>query len=182
MKYPEKQIQMKDGRRAILRSARTEDSAALIEYLKRTAAETRFLLKEPEEVTFTPEQERAFIQMQLDSGRDLMLLAMVDGKLAGNCSFASLGPWQRYRHRCNVAIALYRAYWGLGLGRQMLSEVLEQARLCGYEQAELEVMAGNANAVALYQSMGFEVYGRRKRDMKYKDGTYEDAYLMVKPL
>lgn len=182
MRYPARQIQIKDGRTAILRSAKAEDSADLIDYLKQTAAETRFLLREPEEILLTLEQERHYIQTQLDSQRDLMLLAFVDGKHAGNGSFTSLGPWERYRHRCDVAIALYREYWGLGLGRQILSELLKQAKLCGYEQAELEVMAGNRNAIALYQSMGFEVYGVRKRDMKYRDGTYEDAYLMVKDL
>ncbi len=179
MKYLEKQIPMKDGRRAILRNAAAEDSAALVAYMKSIYAETRFLLREPEEAAITLEQEQQYIQAQLDSRRDLLLIATVEGKHAGNGSLSSLGPWKRYRHRCEISIALYQTYCGLGLGRQMCLELLKQARECGYEQAELEVMAGNETAIALYESMGFQRYGTRKRAMKYSDGTYEDAYLMM---
>ena len=70
----------------------------------------------------------------------------------------------------------------MGLGRQMLSLLLEQAKKCGYEQAELEVSAGNKNAIALYESMGFTIYGTLKRAMKYQDGSYADDYLMVRDL
>lgn len=182
MIYPEKEIQTKDGRRVVLRHARPEDAAALIDFLKITATETRFLLSEPEEITFTIEQEEAFIQSRIDSDNELLLVATIDGQHIGNCSLSAMGPKQRYRHRCSVAIALYREYCGLGLGRQMMQAVLDQANRCGYEQAELEVVADNAAAIALYQSLGFEIYGTSPHNMKYQDGRYADAHLMVKYL
>ena len=56
-------IQVKDklGRTVILRSAEPADAEDLIRYLKVTAAETRFLAKEPEEITLTQEAEVAFL-------------------------------------------------------------------------------------------------------------------------
>lgn len=42
--------------------------------------------------------------------------------------------------------------------------------------------AGNKNAIALYESMGFTIYGTLKRAMKYQDGSYADDYMMVKML
>lgn len=180
MLFKETEIKTKDGRTAILRNARTEDSATLIEYLKAIAAETPYLMREPEEVTLTPEQEDAFITQQMNSERELMLIATIDGKHIGNCSLCSMGNYRRYAHRCSIAIALYKEYCGLGLGRQMLLAILDEAQKCGYEQAELEVVADNANAVALYKSLGFEIYGTSKNNMKYKDGHYADAHLMVK--
>lgn len=182
MIYPETEIQTKDGRRVVLRNACPEDAAALLDYLKITATETRFLLSEPEEITLTLAQEEAFIQSRIDSDNELLLIATIDGKHIGNCALCSMGTKQRYRHRCSVSIALYQEYCGLGLGRQMMQAVLEQAKLCGYEQAELEVVADNDTAIALYQSLGFERYGTSKHNMKYKDGTYADAHLMVKYL
>lgn len=182
MIYAEKIVQTKDGRNIILRNARKEDSASLIEYLKIMATETRFLVSEPEEIRLTLEQEENFIESKQKSEKELLLVATLDGKHIGNCSLCSMGTKQRYKHRCSVAIALYKEYCGLGIGRQMMSTVLEQAKHCGYEQAELEVIVDNKPAIALYKSLGFEIYGTMKNNMKYNDGTYGDAYFMVKYL
>ena len=62
----------------------------------------------------------------------------------------------------------------------MMQAVLDAAAGCGYEQVELEVNADNKNAMALYEKLGFELYGTRRHDMKYRDGRYADAHLMVK--
>ncbi len=175
-------IKDKLGRTVELRAARPEDSQDLIRYLKVTCGETPYLIREPDEITITLEKEKEFIQNILDSERDLMLLAFVDGKHAGNCSLMSLTTYKRYRHRCEVAIALYREYWGCGIGRALLEKVLEVAALLGYEQAELEVMAGNDGAVSLYEKLGFQKYGTFPDNMKYPDGSYRDAYWMMKKL
>ena len=50
MEFGEISIKDKLGRTVILRNARPEDSAALIEYLKTTSAETPYLIREPEEI------------------------------------------------------------------------------------------------------------------------------------
>ncbi len=52
----------------------------LIDYLKQTCGETRFLVKEPEEITLTIEQEKNFIRNQNESEGNLMLLAFLNGK------------------------------------------------------------------------------------------------------
>ncbi|MBQ9134425.1 MAG: GNAT family N-acetyltransferase [Clostridia bacterium] len=65
---------------------------------------------------------------------------------------------------------------------QDAAALLEQAKAIGYEQAELEVVADNTRAIALYESLGFSVCGRLPNNMKYSDGTYADALFMVKPL
>lgn len=170
------------GRNVLLRAARPEDSKDLIQYLKVTCGETPFLIREPDEINITEEREKAFIQDKLDSERELLLLAFVDGKHVGNCSLMSLSPYKRYRHRCEVAIALYQEFCGLGIGKTMLETVLDVAVTLGYEQAELEVAAENKNAILLYEKLGFIKYGTFPNDMKYADGSYSDAYWMMKKL
>lgn len=64
----------------------------------------------------------------------------------------------------------------------MLAAVLDMAKECGYEQAELEVVTTNTVAIHLYQSLGFEIYGEQLHSMKYKDGSYADEYMMMKKL
>lgn len=182
MIFEPKQIYTKDKREVILRNADESDAAALLHYLKATAAETRFLMREPEEITLSLEQQEAFLRGKKEAERELMLIAELDGEHVGNCSVASLGNYQRYQHRCSVAIALYQKYCGLGIGKQMLGTGLDVAKELGYEQAELEVVTTNAPAIHLYQSLGFEIYGELKHSMKYEDGSYADEYLMRKLL
>ena len=180
MRFVEKEILTKDGQKVILRNAQIKYSAALIKYLKVTAGETPYLMRAPEEINITLLQEESFIRRIEESEKELMLIAMTaEGKHIGNCSMNSMGPYKRYRHRCGIAIALYQEYCGQGIGRQMMEAVLEQARLCGYEQAELEVVASNTNAVSLYTSLGFEIYGTMRNNMKYSDGSYQDTFHAV---
>ena len=182
MEFGEISIKDKLGRTVILRNARPEDSAALTEYLKTTSAETPYLIREPEEITITEEQENKFIQAKIDAERELMLVAFIDGKHIGNCSLMSIAPYKRYRHRCDVAIALYKEYCGCGIGKVMLKTVLDVAKSIGYEQAELEVMAENKDAIAMYEKLGFEKFGTFPDNMKYADRSYMDAYWMMKKL
>ena len=53
MLYAAREIKAKDGSTVILRNADVQDAAALLEYLKATAKETRFLVSEPEEINLT---------------------------------------------------------------------------------------------------------------------------------
>ena len=68
----------------------------------------------------------------------------------------SLGGVKLYRHRCEIAIALYQEYCDFGIGKAMLEMLLDIAKQVGYEQAELEVIANNKSAIALYEKLGFQ--------------------------
>ena len=182
MRFGPVKVKDKLGREIVLRNAELSYAEDLINYLKITTSETPFLIREPDEVGLTLEQEKNFIKSKLDDERELMLIATIDGRHIGNCSLMRIGPFRRYRHRCGLAIALYQEYCNAGIGRIMLETVLEIARSCGYEQAELEVISGNESAITLYEKLGFVRYGTFPDSMKYSDGTYADAIWMMKKL
>lgn len=182
MEFIATQITAKNGQTYRLRRAEITDAAALLELLRVTAEETPFLLREPDEVTMTIQQEQEFIRGRMESPGELMLILEREGRPVGLCSLSGLGPFRRYAHRCGISIALCREVWDLGLGRQMLSVLLIAAKTVGYEQVELDVIADNHRAVALYESLGFEKYGVLPRNMKYADGTYADSLWMMKRL
>ena len=170
-----------NGREVLFRSPEEADARMLLDYLKTVCGETRYLVKEPEEVAFTLEQEKEFINRNNQSDSDLILLGFLNGQHVGNCSLMGM-PGSRYRHRVSLGIALYQKYTGLGIGRAMIEKILTTAKEKGFEQVELEVMADNEKAIALYKSFGFQIYGTLPDNMKYKDGTYGDAYWMMKKL
>lgn len=182
MKYGPVSFTDRLGREVILRNADLSDGERLIEYLKATAAETPFLARDPDEITLTAEQENEFITEKTEDPKELLLIAEIAGEHVGNCSVMRLGGGRRYAHRCDIGIALYRKYCGCGIGEKMLRTVLDAAKEMGYGQAELEVVAGNTGAIALYEKLGFTKYGVFPDNMKYQDGTYADAVWMMKKL
>lgn len=182
MRFTPITITDKLGREILLRGPKLSDSEALITYLRETTAETPYLIREPQEVTMTIPQEESFIQSRIEAERECMLLAFYNGELIGSCALVAAGPYARYAHRCSVSIALYKKYWGGGIGKAMMETVLSIAGSVGYDQAELEMMADNRPAKALYEKLGFVEYGRFPRNMKYEDGTYADAIWMMKLL
>lgn len=178
MYIPEEKITL-NGHELLFRSPTETDAQMLLDYLKTVCGETRCLVMEPEEITMTPEGEKAFISNHNASENSFLLLGFLDGEYVGNCSLTG-NSQSRYQHRASIGIALYQKYTGMGIGRAMIEKLFRIAREIGIEQLELEVTADNERALRLYKSMGFEIHGTFPNNMKYKDGTYADAYWMLK--
>ena len=174
---------LKDGRKAILRSPDpVKDAADLVQYLHDTAADTPFVLRTPEEIRYTVEGEERFLQNVIDSPNDCMILCEVDGHIAGNCHLSFMGK-TKVRHRCSVAIALRKAYWGQGIGTAMFEAMEGLARQReGVTIMELEFIEGNDRARHLYEKFGFRVVSEKPNAFKLKDGTYRNEFYMQKYL
>lgn len=170
-----------NGRKLVLRNAVEDEAEMLLKYLKQVYAETPFLIQEPDEITFTIDDEKKYIRENNDSDSDLLLIGMLDGKHVGNCSLMG-NHTRRLKHRTSLGIVLYLEYTGLGIGRIMIEEACKIAKENGIEQVELEVAANNRNAISLYNKLGFEKVGTLPNNMKYADGTYTDVHFMVKYL
>ncbi len=150
MKCEEREVICRDGRAALLRSAHPDDAAEMVRFLLDVCGETEFLLAYPEErQSLTDEGERTFLTRLTADDNELMLTAWVDGQLAGvaNINFSTR---LKMRHRANVAISIRRAYWRLGLGTAMLTELVDVAKARPeVRQVELEFIEGNSRAQAL---------------------------------
>ena len=183
MKIKQKQITLRNGQVCLLRSPELTDAEELVKFVKTTSGETDFVIRYPEEADIPVEQEQFFLKYLNEAARDLMVLAEVDGKIAGNCQFSEIGKSRlKVRHRCSFAIALYKEYWGLGIGSALIELMSEKAVENGYEQMELEVVSSNERAIGLYKKMGFVKTGEIPDAMKFKDGTYYGLDIMVKNL
>jgi len=182
MRFPERQVTLKDGRSCILRPTGPEVAEEMIEYMKKTAGETQWLLRYPDEVNFTVEGEKELLGRILDDPGHAMMVAMVDGKVAGNGSVSGIGNKRKIVHRCSLAIALYQDYWNLGIGRAMIGYLIELAQQMGFRQMDLEVVAENTQAQALYRKCGFIETGRRYHALKFDDGSMHDEILMYREL
>lgn len=88
------------------------------------------------------------------------VIAEMDHEVAG------FGYWRRYQrptHRPHADLekmAVGRSFAGAGLGRRLLRELVEQARVARIEQLTLDFRGDNQAAECLYLSEGFKEYGR----------------------
>lgn len=179
----ETEFTLKDGRKAVIRSPRDEDIEGMLEYLYVTSGETEFLLRYPEECAkYTPEGEKALFDRMNAADNETMIVCLVDGVIAGNCQVT----WKKSiktRHRADVAIALKREFWGLGIGTRLFEEMIRISEANeNILQMELEFIEGNSRARALYEKMGFRITGMRPNAIRLKDGTLLNEYTMIRPV
>ena len=97
------------------------------------------------------------------------LVAEKDGNVIGYA-----GAWivLDEAHVTNVAVA--KDFRGQGIGRLLTAALIQYASNLGVVYATLEVRRSNETAKRLYQSLGFEYVGVRKR---YYEDNGEDALL-----
>lgn len=95
---------------------------------------------------------------------DRCLAAEADGRIVG-------AVWTRimndYGHvddeTPSFAIALYPEYRGLGIGTELMKQMLKQLRGAGYTKASLSVQKKNY-AVRMYQNLGFTVAAENNQE------------------
>ena len=178
MKYDQKII-LKNGAEALLRNGTAADGAAVYENFNLAHAETDFLLAYPDENSFDAEQEARFLEEKTNSPDEILLLALIDGTVAGTASIIAVGHKDKVKHRAEFGISVLKRYWGLGVGKALGEACIECAKDAGYEQVELSVVADNERAFALYQKLGFTEYGRNPRGFKSRISGYQTLINML---
>lgn len=171
-------IQLKDGRACVIRNGAERDGQALLDIFILTHAQTDYLLTYPDEACMTADQEAAFLKERTDSADEIELLAEVDGIVVGSAGIGHIGVKEKIKHRAEFGISVDKAYWGLGIGRALTRACIECAEKAGYAQLELEVVADNASAISLYQSVGFVEYGRNPRGFHLRHTGWQELVLM----
>lgn len=161
---------LKDGTGCLLRGVNETDAAEVLRTFDLTHAETDYLLTYPEENSFTVQEEAEFLKARSESKNAIEIAAFIDGKIAGTAGFEPIGDQEKLRHRADFGIAIEKAYWGRGIGKALTLACIECAKRAGYLQIELEVVAENASAVRLYESVGFREYGRNPRGFRARSG------------
>lgn len=106
------------------------------------------------------------------------------GAFAGDAlvGMASLRVESRLKtHHKGTLIGVYvePAHRRGGTARALVTAVLDSARAAGLDGLRLSVTEGNANAEALYASLGFRRYGVEPRALMIGDVPYNDVLMAL---
>lgn len=84
----------------------------------------------------------------------------------------------RCAHVANASYAVDAGVRGKGLGRALVSDSLENLAPCGFTGLQFNaVVASNAGAIHLYESLGFTRVGMIPGGYLNKAGEYEDMFI-----
>ncbi|MCD2512633.1 GNAT family N-acetyltransferase [Comamonas endophytica] len=88
--------------------------------------------------------------------RGQLLLAWVDGALAGCCALRPLDGSDYANAAEMKRLYVRRPFRGFGLGRELTAAMLDLARQAGYDRVLLDTLDDMEAARALYTELGFE--------------------------
>ena len=101
------------------------------------------------------DQELANLPGEYAAPRGALLLALVDGELAGCCALRPLDSSDYANASEMKRLFVRKAFRGFGLGRQLAEAALDAARAAGYACVLLDTLDDMEAARALYVELGF---------------------------
>ena len=102
------------------------------------------------------EAELAGLPGEYQAPAGTLLLAMVDGEIAGCCALRRLDAVDYPNASEMKRLFVRKAFRRLGLGRHLAEAVLDAARMAGYHSVLLDTLDDMESARALYVELGFE--------------------------
>lgn len=100
--------------------------------------------------------ELADLPGEYGAPRGALLLAKVDGAMAGCCALRPLDS-SDYANAAEMKRLYVRSdYRGLSLGRQLAEAILDTARIAGYDSVLLDTLDEMEVARAMYEDLGFK--------------------------
>jgi RimJ/RimL family protein N-acetyltransferase len=163
-----------------LRVAGPADAPALLELKGQLDKETQFMLLEPDERDRSPQAQAGHLAEVGRSANSVVIVAAADGELVGYVELVG-GQFRRNQATSHLIIGILARASGQGLGTRLMQAAERWAAEHGVHRLELNVMAHNSRAFALYERMGFVTEGRRLECL-WLDGRFRDELYMSKLL
>lgn len=180
MFIPNTEFLLRDGRTAVLRGAEETDALKMLEFLWKTSTETPFMGRCADDVSgLTVNDEAAYLKQMAQDPYRVCGICWVEDQIVGSCEVEIMGK-KRLSHRATLGLGVIQEYWSLGIGRQMLCEMISIARLQpGLKQVELNYYECNSRARALYEGFGFRTVGIFPDALQLDNGDLLSEYRMV---
>lgn len=177
-----KTVTLKNGQKACIRTRTLADAEKVLRCVETIFSDDRFFLTTIGEIREKLTVEKYTERTELFNNHELKLLlvAEVDREIV-SMSDVECGEKNRNQHVGQIGISILPAYRRMGLGTAIMETLIGWAAAHPViEKLALGVWAANKPAIRLYEKMGFVEEGRKVREVKYADGSYDDCILMCR--
>ncbi len=171
-KFP-KHLKLKNDKKATLRPLKTDDEKAFHQlFLDIPEPERMFIKHRVQDIKVIRDWCK-----NIDVGRNLPLLGVVDGKIVGVATLHQrLGGWKRHIGR--VSVLVHPDFRGIGLARALVNETLDIARRASLERVEAAFIAEQEAAMKMFAMLGFNQLIRLDDYVKDMQAITHDYVLM----
>lgn len=139
----------------ILRDATEADLSAILSIYNHAVAETTAIWNE---VLVDLDNRKAWFEARKARGFPI-LVAQVEGRIAGYASYGDWRPFDGFRHSVEHSVYVEKDHYGRGLGKALMTALIERARAGNIHVMVAAIEAGNAGSIALHASLGFRLVG-----------------------
>lgn len=161
--------------------AKAKYAKALLDFYKQVGQETPYLTFGPEGLGVDQEQEQRYLKAIEGSLNNRVLLAILEGEIIGAITVGA-PEGTKTEHIGELGICILRRYFGFGLSRLLMEDMLEWAIESPILRGlRLEVNVENIRALSLYKKYDFKEIGRLPEG-QYVDGTFQETVLMYLPV
>ena len=127
----------------------------------------------------TLEDQRAWLRDR--EGALGVVVAEVDGEVAGFGSLSEYRPRPAYRTSVESSVYVDESVRGRGVGRRLMQELVVVAEARGFHTMVARIAGGHEASIGLHQAVGFTTVGT-EREVGRKFGGWLDIVVMQRML
>jgi acetyltransferase len=153
---------LKNGASVRIRPIRPEDAAMERQFVHELSNQSRYLRFLHHLPELPPEMLARFTQIDYD--REMALIAVAERGAEEHIVAVARYVQNPDRVSAEFAIVVGDAWQNLGLGRVLLTRLLDCARASGFERIDGMVLASNAGMLRMMEAMGFTIEPREQHE------------------
>lgn len=157
----------------ILRDATQADLPAILDIYNHAVAETTAIWNE---ILVDLDNRKAWFELRQTRGFPI-LVAEIDGRIAGYASYGDWRAFDGFRHSVEHSVYVEKDFYGRGLGKSLMTALIERARAGHIHVMVAAIEAGNTGSIALHTSLGFRLVGTHQ-EVGQKFGRWLNLTMM----
>lgn len=171
-------VRLHSGIEVSIRAAELRDASGIAALISAVYENGEGTVSEANEFQWPLQSIQQSVEEHGSATNCLMLVAVIDSAVIGLLKFEA-GAGRRVAHQGRFGLWVHPSKRSGGVGRALLSTLIGWARTTGIECIRLTVLSDATRAINLYRSIGFEIEGTCRREVKYAPESYADQIHMA---